>query len=157
MKKPLYPVEWDAKAPRLTTIAKWLNENTSLFVEIVEGYCNTDRQIAGTRLRRPGKGRTGNRLKVFVCEEHKMELTVNPWHHFNKEDSVRERSRKYPRGPLLDHNAAETYRSNDEVVRWVKTYLTENPHVRTAVKQETSADSASDRCRFSACPTKSPS
>lgn len=126
MKKPVIPQEWGAKAPRLSTIAAWINANTTLFAEIEKGYCNTDRKIPGTRLRHPGKGRTGNRLKVFECEDHKWELIRNPWHHFNKLDSEAEKTRKYPRGPLLDHNAAETYRSNDEVVRWLQNYLESN-------------------------------
>jgi hypothetical protein len=56
-----------------------------------EGWCNTDRQIPGTRLRHPGKGRHGTRLLVYR-----------------------------PDGSLaLDHNSAETYRSNDEVEEWL--------------------------------------
>lgn len=126
MKKPVIPQEWGAKAPRLSSIAAWINANTTLFAEIEKGCSSTDRKIAGTRLIHPGKGRTGNRLKVFECEDHKWELIRNPWSHFNKEDSEREKARKYPNGPLLDHNAAETYRSNDEVVRWLQNYLESN-------------------------------
>lgn len=122
MKKPVIPQEWGAKAPRLSSIAAWINANTTLFAEIEKGYCNTDRKISGTRLIHPGKGRTGNRLKVFECEDHKWELVRQPFSPYAKTQP----ERKYPNGPLLDHNAAETYRSNDEVVRWLETYLTQN-------------------------------
>jgi hypothetical protein len=122
MKKPVIPEEWGAKAPQLTTIAAWINANTMLFAEIEKGYCNTDRKIPGTRLIHPGKGRTGNRLKVFTCEDHKWELARWPFSPYAKVQP----ERKHPNGPLLDHNAAETYRSNDEVVRWLQNYLESN-------------------------------
>jgi hypothetical protein len=78
-------------ARRLSTIAKHINENwTEYEAKIIEGYCDTDRKIG--RLRLPGKGRTGNRLVV---------------------------RRKADKKCVLDHNAAETYRSNDEVEYWV--------------------------------------
>lgn len=128
MKKPIIPQEWSAKAPRLTAIAAWINANTTLFAEIEKGYCNTDRKIPGTRLIHPGKGRTGNRLKVFACEDHKWELVRVPFSPYARVQP----ERKYPNGPLLDHNAAETYRSNDEVVRWLENYLRDN---RKALKK----------------------
>jgi hypothetical protein len=87
---------------RLKSIAEWINVNLpEMAARIEEGYCNTDTKIAGTRFRRPGKGRRGNRLKVFrrvagVAQLHK--------------------------GPIFDHNAAETYRSNDDVERWLHNY-----------------------------------
>lgn len=111
------PTEWLEKAPRLKAIADWINANTTMVATIERTSVSTDRSIPGTRLRHPGKGRTGNLLKVYQCEEHRLELGRNPWHHFRREDDERERSRKYPHLPLIDHNAAETYRSNDEVVR----------------------------------------
>ena len=78
-------------ARRLKTIAKWINENMPGYqAEIAEGYCNTDRDIPGTRLRRPGKGRYGNKLIV------------------KKGDQV-----------IFRHNSAETYRSNSEVEYWL--------------------------------------
>jgi len=117
-----YPREWDDKAPRLKKIAEWINERTTLFAEMERGFCNTDQKLAGTRLRRPGKGRRGTRLKVFECEAHKWELIRKPFHHFNRKDH----KRKYPNGPLLDHNAAETYRCNSDVIYWLKRYLQDN-------------------------------
>jgi hypothetical protein len=79
-------------ARRLKTIAKEINEEISGYTaEIVEGYCNTDRKIPGTRLRKPGKGRYGNRIIVK-----------------NAEGKV-----------VLDHNSAETYKDNKEVEDWL--------------------------------------
>lgn len=88
-------------ARRLLTIAKWINENLpELRAHVEEGHCNTDRKIG--RLRWPGKGRTGNQLLVY---------------------------RKVDKVKVLDHNSAETYRSNAEVEywldRWVKAECTE--------------------------------
>lgn len=81
---------------RLSTIAKWINENLpELRAVVVDGYCNTDRKIG--RLRWPGKGRYGNRLVV--------------------------RRATAPYAIVKDHNAAETYRSNDEVERWLAAWV----------------------------------
>ena len=86
-------------ARRLKTIAKWINENMPGYHAVVEdGYCNTDRKIPGTRLIHPGKGRTGNRIIVRRGDPYNGEV-------------------------VLDHNAAETYRYNDEVEGWLKREL----------------------------------
>jgi len=77
-------------ARRLKTLAKEINNLPGYTAEIVEGYCNTDRKIG--RLRSPGKGRYGNQLIV-------KDLQGNV---------------------VLDHNAAETYRYNEEVERWLE-------------------------------------
>lgn len=90
---------------RLATIAKEINEVTPYTAAIQRGYYNTDRKIAGTRLRWLGKGREGNRLIV-------------------KDDQG---------NVVLDHNAAETYRTNEEVEEWlrdVKLALRNHPKVR---------------------------
>lgn len=117
-----YPKAWDDKAPRLKKIAEWVNEHTTLFAEMERGYCNTDQKIAGTRLRRPGKGRRGTRLKVWANMGHRLSaVTIITT---KKEKKLRE---KYGLYPLLDHNAAETYRSNDEVIYWLHNYLRDNP------------------------------
>lgn len=81
------------RARRLKTIAAYINatHGDKLKARIERGYCNTDRKIG--RLRWPGKGRTGNRLIVTDAATGKV---------------------------LLDHNAAETYRSNDEVEDWLE-------------------------------------
>ena len=78
---------------RLSTIAKLINEKLPEFrAEIVEGYCDTDRKIG--RLRHPGKGRYGNRLQVFNKHGRKV----------------------------IDHNAAVTYRTNEEVLQTIEKF-----------------------------------
>lgn len=86
-------------ARRLKAIAAEINEKyPALIATIEEGYCNTDRKIRGTRLRHPGKGRTGNRLIVR-------------WRHLSRFDRE---------AVVLDHNAAEAYRTNQEVEDWLR-------------------------------------
>ena len=81
------------KAPRLDALAKAINEKVpGVAAAIEKGFCNTDRKIAGTRLRSPGKGRTGNRLKVYDTQQK----------------------------VIIDHNSAETYRTNDEAASEVE-------------------------------------
>lgn len=87
-------------ARRLKTIALEINfvlGPHGYVAKIVEGYCNTDRKIPGTRLIHPGKGRRGNRLIV----------------HKNGE-------------VVFDHNASETYRHNSEVESWLERELERN-------------------------------
>lgn len=80
---------------RLKAIARWIGENLpELRAEVVEGYCNTDRHPKGVGWRIPGKGRRGNRLIV--------------WRDKDK---------------IIDHNAAQTYRNNKEVVRAMCRYF----------------------------------
>jgi len=124
--KKTYPAEWDEKAPRLATVAKWINENTTLVADMERGYCNTDRRIpnSGRHLRIPGKGRQGTRLKVWVSVQHRR-ACVGPV-TTDEERALRE---KHGRTSLHDHNAAETYRSNDEVVKWLKNFLRDSPKV----------------------------
>lgn len=77
---------------RLTTIAKWINENMPGFRARVERvFYNTDRHPKGVRWRIPGKGRRGNQLVV--------------------EKDGRE---------VLKHCGVGTYRTNSEVERWVE-------------------------------------
>lgn len=83
------------RARRLKVIAEWINANVpALRARIERGYCNTDRKVG--RLIWPGKGRTGNRIIVVrVADGTKA----------------------------LDHNAAETYRTNDEVEAWLADFI----------------------------------
>lgn len=62
---------------------------------------STDRKIPGSRLRRPGKGRTGARIQFF--------------------DSLRsQRSGEFwMTRPLFDHKNAETYRTVQDVRDWL--------------------------------------
>lgn len=79
------------KARRLKAIAKCINDNLAGYdARIENGFCSTDSKISGTRLRRPGKGRQGNRIIVTKGSE-----------------------------VVLDHNSAETYRTNSEVEEWL--------------------------------------
>ena len=87
------------RARQLSEIAREINERFPLLVATIEeGYCNTDRKIKGTRLRHPGKGRTGNRLIVR-------------WRDLSVLD---------PQSKVFDHNSAETYRHNGEVEYWLR-------------------------------------
>ena len=115
------PEAWLKRAPRLDTIAAWVNENTRMVAIVEPGFCNTDRQIG--RLRWPGKGRTGRHIKVWQCQEHVDELRQHPVPRF----AADAHPRKFPHMPLIDHNSAETYRVNSEVVTRLVRFLEENP------------------------------
>jgi hypothetical protein len=78
-----------------------------LRVEVSRGFASTDRKIAGTRLRHPGKGRTGARIQVFDAtpgNTNRGALEASTWLSPRK---------------ILDHNQAETYRTTDDVRRWI--------------------------------------
>lgn len=80
------------RAPRLKQLAAEIEKKfPELRARIERGFCNTDRKIG--RLRWPGKGRHGNRLIVVDRKSGKV---------------------------VFDHNAAETYRANSDVVRWIE-------------------------------------
>ena len=82
-------------ARRLKTIAKWINENVpELNATVQPSTYSTDRKIG--RLRWPGKGRKGNRLIV---------------------------TRKRGDVVIIDHNSAETYRTNAEVEEWLARWI----------------------------------
>lgn len=80
-----------ARRPSLKRIAAYINANMQGYTaKIVEGYRDTDRPCG--RLRIPGKGRYGNHLVVT----NKAGVKV------------------------VDHNAAETYRHNGEVMQFLE-------------------------------------
>jgi hypothetical protein len=92
---------------RLATIAKEINEVTPYTATIQRGYSSTDRpKPKGCRYKtHVGKGRWGNQLIV-------------------RDETGR---------VVLDHNAAETYRCNEEVEEWlrdVKLAMRNHPKVR---------------------------
>lgn len=113
------------KAPHLKQLAAQIEKDFPDLVAIVYpanhpmgGFCNTDRKVG--RLRHPGKGRRGSRLIVSwrpghgpTCQGHGQHFftlgadrcSCCGWHRYEK---------------LLDHNAAETYRTNQEVVDWIR-------------------------------------
>lgn len=74
--------------PNIKALAKIIR-NAGYEVELTKSSVSTDRKIPGTRLRHIGKRREGYRLIV-------------------KKDGKK----------LLDHNTAETYRTNSEVIEW---------------------------------------
>jgi len=82
------------KRRSLKKLAEWINENSKEYkAEIVEGYCNTDRQLyAGSRIRVPGQGRYGNKIVIRDRKSNKV---------------------------VKEHNSAETYRRNYEIEEWV--------------------------------------
>ena len=79
--------------PRLKTLAKQIESlGLGLKCEIRPVTVSTDRHIAGTRLRRVGNGRTGNRLTVRDTQGR----------------------------IILQHDSAETYRRNSDVEDWIR-------------------------------------
>jgi hypothetical protein len=83
---------------RLKTIARWINENVpTLRATVVRDLVDTSRKIG--RLRWPGKNRSGNRIIV----------------RRRSDDCI-----------VLDHSAAETYRHNEEVERWLANWIAGN-------------------------------
>lgn len=77
------------------------------------GYCNTDRKIG--RLRWPGKGRRGTLLTVKrrlprCCTGPQHKYSLGPYCTICGEHSS---------GIVFQHNAAETYRTNQDVVTWI--------------------------------------
>lgn len=77
-------------ARRLKTIAEWMNTNMPGYTAEIREGFCNTDRKCG-RLRIPGKGRYGNRLIV------------------RKQGDI-----------VLDHNSAETYRTNEEVEDWLK-------------------------------------
>jgi hypothetical protein len=78
------------RCPSLKAMAAFIEEELGYRVVVDSVLESTDQKIAGTRLRRVGRGRVGNRLRIY-----------------NGETLVKE------------HNAAETYRHNTEVAEWI--------------------------------------
>lgn len=81
------------RAPSLDKMAAFIEAQfPDLRTEIEPSWCSTDQKIPGTRLRRPGKGRSGRKLKVFRRADGEL---------------------------IYAHNSAETYRRNAEVASWI--------------------------------------
>lgn len=90
---------------RLSAIADWINANRpELRATVEKSSSSTDTKVAGTRFIRRGRGRKGNRIKIYLREGGPVDGIGAP-------------------KPIFDHNAAETYRSNDEVECWLSDYL----------------------------------
>jgi hypothetical protein len=86
-------------ARKLKTIAAWINDNLpELEARTRASHCNTDRQPRGCRyITHKGKGRRGTLISVY-----------------RRTDLVR---------PIYTHDGAQTYRTNDEVERWLSDYV----------------------------------
>lgn len=67
---------------------------------------STDRHIRGTRMRHPGKGREGNKLEVYDRETGEL---------------------------VFEHNAAQTYRCNQEVMDWIDKQIQKNVRDNTGM------------------------
>jgi hypothetical protein len=86
----------DFKGWPLKRVGAWITENMPGLTTTVEpSWCNTDRKYKGSRLRWPGKGRSGYKLTVY------------------RKGAVQ-----------FTHNSAETYRSNDEIARKLRDCVT---------------------------------
>lgn len=84
------------RAPSLKKLAAEIERRfPDLSAQVNPSWASTDRDIPGTRLRSPGKGRHGNELVV------------------------RKRASASGGPVLYRHNSAETYRNNGEVVNWI--------------------------------------
>jgi hypothetical protein len=82
-----------------------------LDVKVEPSRASTDRKISGTRLIRPGKGRTGTRITV-------------------RDPSQRDDTWLRLPVVLLDHDNAETYRRTSEVRGWIEEYAKARPRRR---------------------------
>lgn len=102
------------RPPRLKQLAADIERLfPDLVTRISKERCNTDRKIAGTRLIHPGKGRWGNRLVVTERRTGRV---------------------------VLDHDSAETYRHNGEVVRWIEKRKAERKKARRPRQAAMAAD-----------------
>lgn len=100
----------------LKQIAAFINANPKLGLkaEIDRGFASTDRKIRGTRLRHPGKGRWGSRIRVYdVRAQPPKDYVRNPYGLVYGEHGLL----------LHDHNNAETYRRTEEVTAWLRNFL----------------------------------
>jgi hypothetical protein len=97
------------RAPRLATLAAFINAHfPMLHAEVTPtGYCNTDRHDG--RFRIPGKGRHGNLLTVTA----KGAVTLTNFIMRSLKDHRKTGEEVYT------HNAAETYRTNYDVINWI--------------------------------------
>lgn len=91
------------KTVQLRTICNWVNETTAVTklgfsATLEKSWTNTDRDIPGTRLRHPGKGRDGWKLRVY-----RRAITATML--------------------CFEHDSSGTYRRNDEALRHLESTL----------------------------------
>lgn len=89
-------------------LANWINEHKlvddhgrPVMARVERIRTSTDQKIAGTRLRRPGKGRQGLRLEIWP-------VGADVWR---------------PEQRLFRHESSETYRRHDEARAWIEQHL----------------------------------
>jgi hypothetical protein len=84
------------RAPQLAKLAEFIRTEMGLRVTLEPSYVSTDRKPKGLRyITRQGKGRRGTRLQVFATDDTCM----------------------------YSHNSAEGFRTNSDVVRWIRLRL----------------------------------
>jgi hypothetical protein len=98
----------------LKRLAAFINANPKMGLRatVEQGYASTDRKISGTRLRRPGKGRKGSRIKIWDTQAKMPENHRSFGMVFGEHGLL-----------LHDHNNAETYRRTSEVTSWLRNFL----------------------------------
>jgi hypothetical protein len=95
--------------PKLPTLTKRIKELWPEYrVTCEPETVDTDRKYPGSRLRWPGKGRPGYDLRV-----RKKAPTIKDEYH---EETI------------FEHHSGETYRTNQEVVDWIKKHKKETSH-----------------------------
>ena len=107
MKLPTHFMQVSLRPRPLKAIAAWINQHTpalGLRARAESSKVSTDQQIAGTRFRRPGKGRRGVDLRV-------TDLRGNH---------------------ALRHHSGETYRTNSEVEEWLAKRIANLPAEKRA-------------------------
>lgn len=115
------------KARRLSAIAAWINARSEILgirADLHKVSVSTDRPLPkGLRFRvHTGKGRSGNELRIYAVRALRERTPFGP--------------RRHGAGDLVHrHNAAETYRSNDEVERWLKHFVDDlSPAAKRSVR-----------------------
>lgn len=97
-------------------LARWVNERglvddqgRAVVARVERVTTSTDTKVAGTRFRRPGRGRRGLVLKIWLARVPESQSQVWP-------QSVRE-------ALLFSHESSETYRRHAEARAWIEQNL----------------------------------
>jgi hypothetical protein len=95
--------------PRLTRLAQFINAECGELVTAtcISSWSNTDRHYKGSRLRWPGKGRTGNKLRVTA----RVRLRLSGFLYGDHLETFK------PGQDIFTHDSSETYRYNAEAAR----------------------------------------
>ena len=97
------------RSPSLKDLVKYVNmflaQSLGVTATLRTSWSSTDRPVPGTRLRHPGRGRTGRKLEVFNDAAMPFPL---PWGGTAKKGEV-----------VFSHDSSETYRHNTEVCQWI--------------------------------------